>query len=172
MVLLYVRGTNTLLPITIAAKKRLQALLGIKTLETKEKRCFWQMPDNLSMHLERCGIDPGTGVCVDRTKFNLALLELEQASAVKLEVKYGGQDLEARSAAIKEAMQSYRPTKPPRTMTPAQYLYNEVQNRRIAREIREAQGEDVERESYNPAGRKVYPPLGQDGSEGLKLHDP
>jgi hypothetical protein len=149
MVLLYMRGTNTLLPITIAAKKRLQALLGIRTMETKEKRCYWQLPDNISMHLERCGIDRATGVCTDRAKFDLALLELEHAKAAKLEAKYAGQDLEARSAAINEAMQTYRPTKRPKTASPRHYLENHVINSKIASHLRRAQAEE-EMDNYSP----------------------
>jgi hypothetical protein len=174
MALLFRRGNKTMVPVTIRAVRNFKALLGIESLATKEGICYWQFPQDMSVNLERIGIDPATLICVDRGKFNLALLELEQGKAAELEVKYAGQDLEARSAAIKEAMQRYRPTKPPRTASPQHYLYNDYQNRRIAREIRQAQEEDEERGSlprYNPAGRKCYPPLGQDDSGCIKLHE-
>jgi hypothetical protein len=146
MALLFGRGKKTMLPVTIAATKRFKALLGIKSLATGEKsdrfpkgKSYWQFPEDMAVNLERIGIDPATHICVDREKFNLALLELEQAEAAKLEAKYVDQDLKARSAAVREALQSYRPTKPPRTATPQHYLSNQVLNERIAQEIRKAQ---------------------------------
>jgi hypothetical protein len=146
MALLFRRGKSKMLPVTIAATKRFKTLLGIKSLATGEKsdrfpkgKSYWQFPDDMAVNLERIGIDPATHVCIDRGKFNLALLELEQAEAAKLEAKYAGQDLEARSAAIHEAMQRYRPTKPPKTATPSQVLESYHLNNKIAREIIKAQ---------------------------------
>jgi hypothetical protein len=93
----------------------------------------------MAVNLERIGIDPATHICVDRQKYSLALLELEQGKAAELEAKYAGQDLEARTAAIKEAMQRYRPTKPPQTATPSQVLEGYYLNNKVAREIIRAQ---------------------------------
>ena len=186
MALLFRRGKSTMLPVTIAATKRFKALLGIKSLATGEKsdrfpkgKSYWQFPEDMAVNLQRIGIDPATHICIDRAKFNLALLELEQAEAAKLEAKYAGQDLEARKAAINKTMQSYRPTKPPKTATPQHYLHNHVLNQRIAKELLKAQGEDGERASLQhsgPAGHKYYPPVQEDDSpgwgEGIKMHDP
>jgi hypothetical protein len=149
MALLFRRGKKTMLPVTIEATKRFKRLLGIASLATGEKsvefpkgQCYWQFPEDMAVNLERCGIDPVTHICIDRDKFNLALLELKQAEAAKLEAKYADQDLEARKAAIKEAMQAYRPTKPPKTMTPAQYLYDHHMNQKIARHLIEARAKE------------------------------
>jgi hypothetical protein len=160
MALLFRRGKSTMLPVTIAATKRFKALLGIKSLTTGEKserfpkgKSYWQFPEDMAVNLERIGIDQATHICIDRGKFNLALDELEQAEAARLEAKYAGQDLEARSAAINEAMQTYRPTKPPRTATPAQYLRDHMLNQKIAKEIIKAQ----EGLPASPWSKKIAP---------------
>jgi hypothetical protein len=70
------------------------------------------------------------------------LLELEQAEAARLESKYAGQDLEARKAAIKQVVQTYRPTKPPKTASPEHFLRNQVLNARIAGHLRKAQAQE------------------------------
>ena len=161
MALLFRRGKSTMLPVTIAATKRFKALLGIKSLATGEKsdrfpkgKSYWQFPEDMAVNLQRIGIDPATHICIDRAKFNLALLELEQAEAAKLEAKYAGQDLEARKAAINKTMQSYRPTKPPKTATPQHFLHNQVLNSQIVREIKKAQ-EDL---PASPRQEKIAPP--------------
>jgi len=179
MALLFRRGKKTMVPVTIRAVKNFKALLGIESLATKEGVCYWQFPEDMSVNLARAGIEASTHICVDRQKYNLALLELEQGKAAELEAKYADQDLEARKAAIREAMQSYRPTKPPKTAPPQHYLHNHVLNQRIAKELLKAQGEDGERASLQhsgPAGHKYYPPVQEDDSpgwgEGIKMHDP
>ena len=123
-------------------------------MATKEGVCYWQFPEDMSVNLARAGIEASTHICVDRQKYNLALLELEQGKAAELEAKYADQDLEARKAAIREAMQSYRPTKPPKTATPQHFLHNQVLNSQIVREIKKAQ-EDL---PASPRQEKIAPP--------------
>jgi hypothetical protein len=155
---LFARGRTQMEPITIKAVKRLKALVGLKSGATRQGKMYWKVPEDIGIHLQRIGIDPQTGVCVDRKAFELALFELEQEKANKL----AAQDAQANKEALRKAMEAYSPPKPSQTMTPGQVLANaglitSVAKRLEAARLAELDGEDrpIERKRF---GRTLIRP--------------
>jgi len=144
-----------MLPITIRSVKRLKALLGVKSMETSPaggvSHCYWKLPESMALYLRRAGIDPATGICVDRAKYQLALLEHDQAVAAKLEEKYVGQDAKARTEAIRKVLETRRPCKAPKVAPPAHYLRNHYLNQKIADHLIKAQQQEEELNGKHPA---------------------
>jgi hypothetical protein len=136
------------------------------------------IPKDFDARLRRAGLDPRTGRLTDPVKWELALIELRQKKEEQQRLK----ELKERKETIAEVVKGFQPPKlktRPKTANVQDFLYNDFQNRRIAREIRKAQEEDGERASlkhYNRSGHKYYPPVQENDSpgwgEGIKMHDP
>lgn len=142
MVLGEARGKHCMEPITIRAKKRVAKLLGIQTMQTRGKRVYWMLPFDLGYWAERCGFDSVTHECVNRGKLKAAVEELDAQEANKLKGRYEREDMEGRTAALREVMQTYRPTRVPVGMRVEEVLRDQVLNRRIAKHLREEEERD------------------------------
>ena len=135
MFLAYRKGRKTIPPITIAAIKGLKRLIGIESLQTKEGLIYWQIEPGLGLRLERLGIDPESGVCVDREKFRVELKAMEQEKAARIEAKQGRADKEARREALRQSIRKYGWASTPKVASVEHYIENQVINTRIAKEL-------------------------------------
>jgi hypothetical protein len=171
----FLNGKDRLRPLTRKAIKRVKQVLGLTLLPAnKEGFRNWRVPPTLDIRYERAGIDPRSGICIDREKYKAVVLQGEQEKAQKKARK----DEEQRKETIAEVVKGFQPLElKPRAKTAnvQHFLHNDFQNRRIAREIRKAQGQEEERASLphsTRAGHKYYPPVRQDdsGGEGIQIH--